>query len=75
MALPEYDKEKDTTKWFCLNGTPIPKDWTPVKEFTALATDRGVVLCERDQGSFLTLQFKQDLENLKALLDKIEVIE
>ncbi len=44
-----------------------------VKEFTAMVTDIGVVLCEKDNGSFLVLRYSEDLTNLKALLKTIEV--
>ena len=45
----------------------------PVKQFSTLATDNGIVLCERDTGSFLVLRYKEDLVNLKILLNSIDI--
>lgn len=45
------------------------------KEYTSFCTNRGVILWDKQEGAFLVLRFKEDLENLKKLLDKIEVID
>jgi hypothetical protein len=45
------------------------------RSFSALSMDSGVVLCDSKTGAFLTLRYKEDLERLKELLDKIDVIE
>ena len=45
------------------------------REYTSFATDSGVVLCDKQDGAFLVLRFTSDLEKLKELLNKIEVIE
>ncbi len=44
------------------------------REYSALATDCGVVLCDGKSGAFLVLRFQSDLERLKALLDSIATI-
>jgi hypothetical protein len=46
----------------------------PIREFSALTLDSGIVLCDKEQGSFLVLRYREDLENLKTLLNKIEVV-
>jgi len=43
------------------------------REYSALTTDKGVVLCDKQDGAFLVLRSVKDLENLKALLNKIQV--
>jgi hypothetical protein len=48
------------------------------REFTALACNNGVVLCDKIEGAFLVLRSKEDLEKLKKLkklLDEIKIIE
>lgn len=44
------------------------------REYTALATDGGIVLCDKIEGAFLVLRSESDLQNLKQLLDKIKII-
>jgi hypothetical protein len=43
------------------------------REYSALATDKGVVLCDKQDGAFLVLRSLEDLENLKTLLNKIQI--
>lgn len=45
------------------------------REYMALANDGGIVLCDKSNGAFLILRSHNDLQNLKQLLDKIEIIE
>jgi len=44
------------------------------REYTALATDDGIVLCDKIDGAFIVLRSANDLEKLKELLNKIEII-
>lgn len=48
-------------------------DKHPVKEFTIIHSDHGLTLCEKQSGSFLTLRYKEDIENLKALVEGITI--
>lgn len=48
-------------------------DKHPVRNFSAMACDGGVVLCAEDRGAFITLRYKEDLDKLKLLLDKIVI--
>ena len=41
--------------------------------FSALTLDSGIVLCDKDRGAFITLRSVEDLENLKDLLNSIDV--
>ena len=43
------------------------------REFSAITADTGIVLCDKQTGSFLVLRYKEDLESLKALLNKLEI--
>ena len=43
------------------------------REYTFFISDSGVVLCDKVEGAFLSLRFKEDLENLKELLSQIRV--
>ncbi len=43
------------------------------REYTSIATNNGIVLCDKEEGSFLVLRYAQDIERLKELLDKIEI--
>ena len=45
------------------------------REYKALATSTGVVLCDKEEGAFLVLRSVNDLERLKHLLNKIEVFQ
>ena len=45
------------------------------REYSALATDKGVVLCDKEGGAFLVLRSVKDLENLKTFLNNIQVYE
>ncbi len=51
----------------------IIKDYKD-KEYTAIATDNGVVLCEKMSGAFLVLRSSTDLIRLKELLERIECL-
>lgn len=42
--------------------------------FTAISLDDGVVLCDKERGAFITLRCAEDVENLKKLLNKIEIV-
>jgi len=46
-----------------------------VRQFSALACDNGILLCDKELGSFMTLRYKEDLVNLKILLSSIDIIE
>ena len=50
-------------------------DKHPVRQFSAITADDGVVICDKEQGAFLVLRCKEDINNLKKLLEKIEIIE
>lgn len=43
------------------------------REYTALAVDGGVVLCDTVGGAFLVLRSENDLIRLKQLLEKIQI--
>ena len=45
------------------------------REYTALMSDNGVVLCDKQKGAFLVLRYPSDLERLKGLLEKITMVE
>jgi len=45
------------------------------REYSSFCTDSGVTLCDKQSGAFLVLRYPSDLENLKKLLDKIEIKE
>lgn len=45
------------------------------RKFSFFTTDKGVVLCDGENGAFLVLRFTEELKSLKELLDKIEVTE
>jgi len=45
------------------------------REYSSLVTGAGVCLCDKKEGCFLVLRYTSDLERLKALLDKIQVVE
>jgi len=44
------------------------------REYTALATDGGIVLCDKVEGAFLVLRSDNDLQRLKQLLDKVQIV-
>lgn len=48
-------------------------DKYPIREFSALSCDSGITLCAKDRGAFLVLRYKEDLEALKDLINKIEI--
>ena len=43
------------------------------REYSAISSNKGVILCDRQEGAFLVLRFPQDLERLKALLETLQV--
>ena len=43
--------------------------------YSSFVTNKGVVLCDKKEGAFLVLRYPSDLERLKALLDKIKIVE
>lgn len=45
------------------------------REYSAIASNNGIVLCDKQDGAFLVLRSAKDLENLKKLLDKLVAIE
>ena len=45
------------------------------REYTCMSSNGGVVLCDAKEGAFLVLRYSSDLEKLKDLLNKIEIIE
>jgi hypothetical protein len=49
-------------------------DKYPIREFTALALDKGVTLCTKRDGAFFTIRYTEELEALKELLNSIEII-
>lgn len=44
------------------------------KEFSAVAMNTGIVLCDKQQGAFIVLRSTTDLERLKDLLGTLEII-
>lgn len=44
------------------------------REYSSFVTNSGVVLCDKKEGSFLVLRYTSDLERLKALLNKLEIV-
>ncbi len=58
---------------------PFPEirlvDKYPEKEYTSMVTPAGVVLCEKQTGSFLILRYSSDLERLRVLLNKITIVD
>lgn len=45
------------------------------REFSAMMSNNGVVLCDKLEGSFLVLRYAADLENLKKLLNEITMVD
>lgn len=45
------------------------------REYAAMISNNGVVLCDKEEGSFLVLRYASDLERLKKLLDGITIVE
>ena len=45
------------------------------REYSAIACNAGVVLCDKQDGAFLVLRSATDLKRLKQLLNKISTIE
>ena len=45
------------------------------REYTAMMSSNGVVLCDKQEGAFLVLRYASDLERLKKLLDGITMAE
>ena len=43
------------------------------REYSTIAHDGGIVLCDKKTGAFLVLRFPEDLERLKELLATLEV--
>lgn len=43
------------------------------REYSAFTTNAGVVLCDKQEGAFLTLRFPEDIVRLQALLNAIEI--
>jgi hypothetical protein len=52
----------------------IVDKYTP-REYSSIATNEGVILCDKQEGSFIVLRYPSDLERLKQLLDKIKIVE
>lgn len=48
----------------------IVEKYSPL-EFSALATNNGVVLCEKQQGAFLVIRSAEDLIRLQSILNSI----
>jgi len=44
------------------------------REYTAISSDGGIVLCDTIGGAFLVLRSANDLIRLKELLNKLEVV-
>lgn len=44
------------------------------REFSAIMQSNGVVLCDKEEGAFIVLRSPVDLDRLKKLLDKIQVV-
>lgn len=45
------------------------------REYKAMMSNNGVVLCDKIEGSFLLLRYPSDLERLKKLLNEITMVE
>lgn len=45
------------------------------REYSALATNNGVVLCDKYEGAFLVMRSAADLERLKRILNEIRVFD
>jgi len=45
------------------------------REYSAMMSNAGVVLCDKQEGSFLVLRYASDLERLKKLLNEITMAE
>ena len=43
------------------------------REYSAISSDGGIVLCVKQPGAFLVLRFPEDLERLKRFLETLEV--
>jgi hypothetical protein len=43
------------------------------REFSAISTNTGIVLCDREEGAFIVLRFPEDVQRLRALLDTLDV--
>ena len=45
------------------------------REYSAFSTNSGVVLCDKDEGSFIVLRYPSDVKRLIDLLKQIKIIE
>ena len=45
------------------------------REYSAMMSNAGIILCDKQEGSFLVLRFASDLQKLKELLDGITMVE
>jgi hypothetical protein len=43
------------------------------REYCLMSHNGGIVLCDKKEGAFLVLRFKEDVERLKDLLSSIEI--
>ena len=48
------------------------KSYKP-REYTTVITDHGIILCDKNEGAFLVLRFKEDIERLRDLLNSIVI--
>ena len=51
----------------------IAGEYSP-REYTAISTDNGIVLCDKRDGAFIVLRFAEDIERLQSLLCGLEII-
>ena len=45
------------------------------RKFSAICENNGIILCDKLEGAFIVLRCKEDIENLKKLLDSLEIRE
>jgi len=54
-------------------GVKIVDELEP-QEFSAIVSDKGVVLCEKNKGAFIVLRSPEEIRRLKSLLDSFSVV-
>jgi len=47
---------------------------TEPKKFSAITSNGGIVLCEKEQGAFLAIKYPQEITDLIKLLNKLSIV-
>jgi len=52
----------------------LANDWEPyIEQFSAVTTNKGIVLCDKVDGAFLVLRSVDDLERLRRLINSLAI--